>query len=220
MEILQGQFELPFLLQVFAVFLLAITGAISAMERKYDFAGVFMMAFITGASGAIIRDGVFLAKVPVMIEEWPYLVAILAASIITIFFVNYIKKITTLFVVIDALGLGIFGIISAQMAISADLNILAAIFIGLIGAVSGGFLRDIFTKNEPLLLKPGQYYITAALAGIIIFFALSIWTGLPAQIAAITGIAVSVAIRMLSYTFNWQTHPAIGVSQKIFKQKD
>lgn len=215
MDILQGQFELPLIYQVIAVFLFAITGAVVATEKKYDFAGVFTLAFITGASGSIIRDGVFLSQVPVIIEQWQYLAAIVLAAVITPLFLHYIKKIPVFFVIFDALGLGLFGIISTQMALDSQLNILAAILIGLVGAISGGFLRDIFTKSEPLLLKPGQYYITAALAGIILFVALGVWAGLPSILAAVAGIALVFAIRVLSFTLNWQTVPAINVSQKL-----
>ncbi len=217
---ISGQFELPLMLQVVAVFLLAITGAILATEKKYDISGVFVLAFITGASGAIIRDGVFLAQIPIMIEDWQYLVAIILAAIITPLFIFYIKKITLIFIIIDALGLGIFGIIAAQMALNNNLNILAAVLVGMVGAVSGGFLRDILTKSEPLLLKPGQYYITASLAGIVLFIGLAMYADVNAQIAAIAGIALIFIIRMLSYAFNWQSFPAINISKKLFKKKE
>ncbi len=217
---LLGQFELPLFFQVIAVFLLAITGAMLATEKKYDFSGVFVLAFITGASGAIIRDSVFLLQKPVIIEEWQYLVAILIATIITPIFIYYIKKINLVFIIIDALGLGLFAIISTQMALDNDLNILAAVLVGMVGAISGGFLRDIFTKSEPLLLKPGQYYITASLVGIVLFIALTMYASLNAQTAAILSIALIFLVRMLSYAFNWRTFPAINISQKLFKEKD
>ncbi|MFA6295931.1 MAG: TRIC cation channel family protein [Patescibacteria group bacterium] len=213
-----GQFELPLYFEVIAVFLLAITGAMVASEKKYDFSGVFVLAFITGASGAIIRDGVFLSQMPVIIEDWQYLASILVATIITPIFIYYIKKINLVFIIIDALGLGLFAIISTQMALKNDLNILAAVLIGMVGAVSGGFLRDIFTKSEPLLLKPGQYYITASLVGIILFAILTSYISVNAQISAILSIALIFLIRMLSYAFNWRTFPAINLSQKIFKK--
>ena len=217
---IQGQFELPFVFQAFAVFLLAITGATLAIEKKYDFSGVFVLAFIAGAGGSIIRDGIFLNKLPVLVTQWQYIVVIILASIITVIFINYIKRITTFFVAIDALGLGIYGIISAQMAINSNLGILVAIFVGLVGSVSGGFLRDIFTNTEPLLLKPGQYYMIASLAGIVLFILLSIYAGIHAQTAAIAAIVLVFALRMLSYVFNWRTAPAISISQKIFKNGD
>ncbi len=214
---IHGQFEIPFIYQVIAVFLLAITGAMIAMEKKYDFSGVLIMAFIAGASGAIIRDSMFLDRIPIMIEQWQYLAAIIAAAVVTAVFIMFIKKFNMIFVVVDALGLGIFGIIAAQMAITNNLNILAAIFIGLIGAVSGGFLRDVVTKSEPLLLKPGQYYFTAALAGIILFIILAVYTNIDAQIAAITGIILVFLIRILSITLNWHTFPAVNLSKHFQK---
>lgn len=215
---MHGQFELPLIYQVIAIFLLAITGAIIAIRKKYDFSGVLIMAFIAGAGGAIIRDGIFLNQVSLIIEHWQYLVAILLAAMITPLFINYIKKIIPIFVAIDALGLGMFGIISAQMAINSNLNILAAIFIGLVGAISGGFLRDIVTKNEPLLLKPGQYYFTAVLIGIMIFIFLNVYFGINAQFSAIIGILFTFTLRILSYKLNWHTAPAINISQKLFKK--
>lgn len=212
---IHGQFEIPLIYQVLAVFLLAITGAMVAIEKKYDFSGVLILAFIAGASGAIIRDGIFLDKVPIMIEQWQYLIAIILAGIITAIFMPYIKKFNTVFVIIDALGLGIFGVIAAQMAINQNLNIIAAMFIGLIGAVSGGFFRDIVTKSDPLLLKPGQYYFTAALIGIVGFIMLAVYGNIEAQTAALIGIGLTLLLRLFSYFLNWQTTPAENISKKL-----
>jgi uncharacterized membrane protein YeiH len=177
------------------------------------------MAFIAGASGSMIRDGIFLDRIPIMVEQWQYLAVIVLAAVVTALFVMFIKRFSMVFVVVDALGLGIYGIIAAQMAINADLNILAAIFIGLIGAISGGFLRDIVTNTDPLLLKPSQYYFTAALAGIVIFIALAIYLNINAQIAAIIGISITFLIRMLSVTLNWHTFPVIDMTKRFRNHK-
>jgi uncharacterized membrane protein YeiH len=215
-----GQFELPLIYQLIAVFLLAITGAMLALEKKYDVSGVFVLALIAGASGGIIRDGMFLATIPVIVQQWQYLAAIILAVIVSLIFISYIKRFATVFVAIDALGLGLFGIVSTQMALDSHLNILAAIFIGVVGAVSGGFLRDILTQTESLLLKPGQYYISAVLAGIILFLFLAMYVGIHTQVAIIAGIGITFVIRMLSFTFNWQTAPAITISEKLFHKKE
>lgn len=212
---IEGQFVMPFSYEIIATFLLGITGAMVAIEKKYDFSGVLILALIAGASGGIIRDGVFLSNVPVFIEKWEYIAAIIAASIATAIFIFYIKKIMMVFVIIDALGLGIFGIIATQMALNANLNILAAVFIGLIGAISGGFLRDLVTKEEPLLLKPGQFYFTAALVGIVAFIALGVYGNVNAQTAALISIAIIFLIRMASILLNWHTFPAVNISKKL-----
>jgi len=217
---MQGQFELPLIYQLIAVFLLAITGAMVAVERKYDIAGLFALAFVAGASGAIIRDGLFLAKIPIIIQEWQYLVAITLGAVVALFFMSYLKKFTTIFVIVDALGLAIFAMISTQMALDINLNVLAALLVGLTGAVIGGFLRDIFTGREALLLKPGQYYISAALAGIILFLILSYYLDVNAQLAAILGIILTFAIRIMSYFFNWQTSAVTDLPHKISGNKE
>lgn len=214
-----GQFELPLVYQVIAVFLLAITGAMLALEKKYDVSGVFVLALIAGVSGGIIRDSIFLAQIPVVVEQWQYLAAVIVAVVISLLFISYIKRFGTIFVAIDALGLGLFGIVSTQMALESELNILAAIFIGVVGAVSGGFLRDVITQTESLLLKPGQYYISATLAGIILFLFFAMYVGIPTPMAVALGIGATFAIRMLSFTFNWHTAAAITISQKLFKEK-
>lgn len=216
---IHGQFTLPFFYELLAVFLLAITGSMIAIEKKYDISGVLILAFIAGASGAIIRDGIFLDRIPIMIEKWQYLAAIILGAIVTAFFIYYIKKFNTVFVLIDALGLGLFGIIATQMAINNGLNVLAAIVIGLIGAITGGLLRDIITKDEPLLLKPGQYYFTAALSGIVIFLLLSIYLQVDAQISAIIAITIIFVFRSLSFFLNWKSFPAVNISEKITKNK-
>ncbi len=217
---LHGQFTLPFAYELTAVFLLAITGAMVAIEKDYDFSGVLILAFIAGASGAIIRDGIFLNKVPIMVEKWQYLAAILAGAVITALFIGLIKKFNTVFVLIDALGLGIFGIIAAQLALMQDLNVLSAVLIGIVGATTGGLLRDLITTNEPLLLKPGQYYFSAALIGIIAFIALAVYADVNAQIAAIIGIFIVFVLRVLSFALNWQSFPAVNISKTLKLNKD
>lgn len=215
---LQTQFELPLIYQLIAVFLLAMTGAMLAIQKKYDFSGVLIMAFVAGSTGAIIRDGVLLNDVPMMLTQWKYLVAILFAALISPLIIDYIKKIIPFFVAVDALGLGIFGIISTQMALNTNLSVVSAIFVGLVVAVSGGLLRDVLTQNEPLLLKPGQYYFTAVLIGIIVFVLLTVYLLVDAQFAAIIGIIITFAIRMLSYKYGWHTAPASEIPKKIFKK--
>ena len=37
--------------------------------------------------------------------------------------------------------------------------------VGVTNAVGGGLLRDILTGEEPLVFKPGQFYVLTALAG-------------------------------------------------------
>ena len=48
---------------------------------------------------------------------------------------------------------------------AAGLAVPAAILVGVINAAGGGVLRDVLTREEPLVFKPGQFYVLTALAG-------------------------------------------------------
>ena len=48
----QSEFQVPFLLDYLAVFLWAVSGAIVAMHKRYDFAGVLTIALVASTGGA------------------------------------------------------------------------------------------------------------------------------------------------------------------------
>jgi len=79
------------------------------------------------------------------------------------------------------------------------------IMIGTINAVGGGLLRDIIVRVEPLMLKPGQFYVLAALLGSGLFAGLTITVQVPVHQAALIAIAAAFLFRVLAILFNWQT---------------
>jgi uncharacterized membrane protein YeiH len=81
----------------------------------------------------------------------------------------------------------------------------AAIFVGVVNAVGGSVIRDVMTNTEPLIFKPGQFYVVAALAGTGTYVAAETWLHLPPVMAAGVSIAVTFAARTLSIVFNWKT---------------
>ena len=61
---------------------------------------------------------------------------------------------------------------SARPRLAAGLSDLGAVLVGLVNAVGGGVLRDIITREEPVLFKPGQFYATAAAIGSALYVGL------------------------------------------------
>jgi uncharacterized membrane protein YeiH len=66
-------------------------------------------------------------------------------------------------------------------------------------------LRDVIVRDEPLMLKPGQFYALASLLGCVLFVALTRQAGLPAAAGALISIAAVFVLRMLAILFNWRT---------------
>ena len=203
---LRGVFQLPAIFDLSAVFFFALTGALAAIRRGYDFVGLFIMAFVTGVGGALIRDGLFIPQgPPAIVADGRYLIVIVLACFAGMAIGGFIERFQKTIAYVDALGLGAYAVVGVQKAMIANMSIPAAVMIGTINAVGGGLLRDIIVRVEPLMLKPGQFYVLAALLGSSLFAGLTAVTTLSASQAALIAIAVTFVIRILAIWFNWQT---------------
>lgn len=208
MNELVGQFEFPLAYNLLATFLFALTGVILATKRQYDIIGVIILATVAGAGGGLIRDGIFLQQgPPLFLQDNRFLVAILLAVVVGTVFYHLVKKWDGVFFVADALGLGIYGVIGAQMSINAGLGFISAVLVGLISATGGGLLRDILTKKEPVIFFPGQYYAAAALAGVTLFLFLATVLKINAQFAAWVAIGLVFFFRLAAMKFDLSTKP-------------
>jgi len=86
------------------------------------------------------------------------------------------------------------------------------LMIGVVTACGGGLLRDVLVRDEPLLFKPGQLYVLAALIGASLFTQLLLYFKIAATSAALLAIGCSFIFRTLAIVFNWKT---VSVSPKL-----
>ena len=217
-----SQFILPYWLNLLALFLMALTGALAAIEEGYDIIGVTALALITGTGGSLIRDGLILQQgVPMFFRDPSFLyaviIAVLAGIVLRSYVFRYKRQFNISFLLFDALGLGIFGVVGTQMALFAGLASAPAILTGVINATGGGLLRDVLTAREPLIFKPSQYYAATSLAGCIVFVALALWLEQDAVMAAFIAIFLTFFLRALTMWFDWKTKPLIDI--KLLPEK-
>ena len=145
---------------------------------------------------------------PVLFIQSPqFILAVIYAIIIGSFAYHVVKKFNGLFFVADALGLGIYGVIGAQMTLNVGLGVMAAIIVGFSSAIGGGILRDVLIKKEPVIFFPGQYYALAALIGICTFLVLGAQLKIPAQISAVIAILLTFVLRLASMKFDFESKP-------------
>ena len=84
--------------------------------------------------------------------------------------------------------------------------------IGIVTACGGGLLRDVLVSDEPLLFKPGQLYVLAALIGASLFTLLILYFKMAATTAALLAISCCFVFRMLAIAFNWKTVSVLPTS--------
>ena len=201
-----AEFQLPALFDLGATFAFSLTGALAGIKRGYDIVGVFFLALVCGLGGGLIRDGVFIHSglTPILTDP-RYIETVVAAIVAGALFGRRVNRFHRLIAILDALGLGAYAAFGTQKALHAGLAVPAAILVGVINASGGGLLRDIITRQEPLVFKPGQFYVLTALGGAVTFVFLLITLELPATTAGAGAVIITTVFRMLAIAFNWQT---------------
>jgi len=196
-----------YVLDLFGTMAFAVTGAFKAIEHKSDFVGIVLLATITGVAGGTIRD-VVMGKFPNSISDPTYVVITIASGITIFFLYSKLKKHWNLFLKFDAFGLGIFTIIGGTFAFNLfGLNFLAIVFSGILTAVGGGILRDVFVNQIPIVFVK-ELYVTASFTGIFAFYFI-LYFGGEVYIATIIGIALATGVRLTAMKFNWNL-PRVG----------
>jgi uncharacterized membrane protein YeiH len=211
---LQGPFTLPPYFDYAATFLYAISGAIIAARRRYDFSGILALALVSSTGGGLLRDGLFLQNgAPVLLRTPVYLALIVAATATIVLvgpFVTRLPFIDQIVTLVDALGLGAYGIVGLQLSVATGLGLPAAVFVGVVNAVGGGLLRDVLVRREPEVFKPGTPTALVALAGCLLFLVLTRLLNVGEALAALIAIAVVFGIRAGVLHFGVQTRPLRG----------
>ena len=204
----ETQFDLPAGIHLAAILLFSLTGALAAMQRGYDLVGVFTVALVVGTGGGLLRDGLFLQQGPPMVtRDWRYIPAVLAACVIAWGMNRWVLQLQRVIAILDAVGLSLYSLVGLFEALRAGLSTPAAVLVGVVNAAGGGLLRDILTREEPLMLKPGQFYVLASLTGCLVFVALGYGAAVPPENAAWIAVGATFLLRILAIIFNWRTSP-------------
>ena len=135
---------------------------------------------------------------------------IIAAVAVTFAYVQYKRPPLASLLVADALGLALFGVAGAQIAESAGLPAVAVVVLGTMTGVGGGVIRDVLSAEVPFVLRRGNLYASAVIAGIVVYRVLES-VGMERQTASLVGMAVIAAIRLAA--IRWEvTLPVFEVN--------
>jgi uncharacterized membrane protein YeiH len=188
------------LLDYAGVAVFAASGALAAARRSLDVLGVVVLATVTAIGGGTVRD-VLLDRVVFWTIHPTYLYVILAAALVTIVYTRRFHPPERLLAVLDALGLAFFTISGAQIAEALEHTGVVVVVMGTLTGVAGGVIRDLFLGRIPLILRKGQIYASAAIAGATAYQLLQL--AIDRDIAAAVAMATIAIIRLAAIAFNW-----------------
>lgn len=161
--------SISYVIELLGIVVFTISGAFSAMQKRFDAFGVLIIGFVTATGGGTIRD-VLIGYTPVSwMREMTTPLLILGTGVVTLFFKHYIKSLKVTMFVIDAIGLGLFTMIGIQKGINTGLNPGICIILGTITGSFGAVLRDILLNNVPSLFRK-EIYATACIVGGVFYF--------------------------------------------------
>ena len=188
-------------MDLFGTMAFAVTGAFKAIENRSDIVGILLLATITGVAGGTIRD-IILRQFPNSISDPAYVTVAVGSGITVFFLYSHLKQHWNLFLKFDAVGLGVFAIIGSTFAYDlVGLNFLAIVFAGMLTAIGGGILRDVFVNHVPMVFVK-EFYASASFVGIVIFYVILYFDG-ELYVATIAGIISTTALRLIAIKYNW-----------------
>lgn len=193
------------LLDIIGTMAFAMSGALTAMSKKLDPFGVFIIAFVTAVGGGTLRD-VMIGHTPVSWMENPtYVYFIVWGFVFAVIFRKKLDKLRTSLALFDTIGLGVFTLIGIQKGIDYQLHPVICIALGTMTACFGGVTRDILCTEIPVIFRK-EIYATICILGGIVFFALH-KMNVEKDILYLVTSSVIIAIRLLAVKFKWHLPP-------------
>lgn len=184
----------------------AISGAALAVKKHMDLFGVAMMGMTTAVGGGILRD-VMLGQTPPAALRDPMQALVAIAVSVLVFYIwrrkadIHNKYAEAVLLVADSIGLGIFSVHGAAVAVRAGLggNVFLTLLVGMLTGVGGGVLRDLCCMERPYIFTK-HIYACASLAGAAACMLL--WSA-GENLALLTGCALTVVLRLCAAVFRW-----------------
>ncbi|MCV9930894.1 trimeric intracellular cation channel family protein [Flavobacterium sp. LS1R47] len=189
------------LLDIIGTMAFAMSGALTAMNKRLDPFGVFIIAFVTAVGGGTVRD-VLIGRTPVgWMLDLKYVYVIFLGFILAVIFRKKFDRLRTSLFLFDTIGLGVFTLIGLERGILAGLHPIICIALGTMTACFGGVTRDILCNEIPVIFRR-EIYATICILGGIVFFVLKKWN-LNDDILYLVTCIVIILVRLMAVKYKW-----------------
>lgn len=177
----------------------AISGVLTALNRRMDPFGILIVASAAAIGGGTLRD--LLIGVPIAwMQDLTYIYVILATTILTVPFRKRIRYIRRSLFLFDTIGLALYTVVGVEKGIEAGFSPVICIVLGTMTASFGGVIRDILSNKIPIIFRK-EIYATASILGGAAYFIMT-KTPLSNGVIVILSMVIIMIIRLLAIYFN------------------
>ncbi|MFJ4288608.1 trimeric intracellular cation channel family protein [Cupriavidus sp. NPDC089707] len=206
LELLMGRLPLILhIMEVIGVLAFAVSGVVDARKQRLDVVGTFVVAFATAFGGGTLRDVLLDRRPFYWVDHEGYVLLIFAMSFGASFVLRVVSRVASdrAMIVADAIGLGLFSVTGASLALVAQMTPTVAVMMGIISSVFGGVVRDVLCNEVPMILRDRSPYATCSFVGCWIYVGLT-WLEVQQEAALMTGALAIIAMRLVSVRYGWK----------------
>jgi len=179
----------------------AISGTLAAIDKKLDFFGILIIAFVTSVGGGTLRD-LLIGRTPVgWMTDLTYIYIIIISAIIGIIFRKKMGHLSKTLFLFDSIGLGVFTITGAEIGLQFGLHPIICMMLATMTGSFGGLIRDILCNEIPVILRK-EIYASACILGAFVFLMLE-KINIQQDLQYILTSSVVIIIRILAVKYKW-----------------
>lgn len=193
--------EIPLTLDLSAVAIFALTGALVASRAQLDLVGFLFLATLTAVGGGSVRD--LLLGLPVFWVSAPINLGIVCGAALVVFGTAHLMESRyRVLIWLDAAALSVAVAAGVSAAEGAGSPAAITVVMGVATGCLGGLMRDVVANEVPLVLKQGELYASAAFTGALCGVA-ALRLGLPPSLPLALCIVVTFGLRAGAIAWGW-----------------
>lgn len=177
----------------------AVSGALVAVQKRFDLVGIIVLTGVTAIGGGAIRDVLVGTLPPQSLRNEAILWVVFLVALGVWRFYRRMERLERPIYYFDTLGLGLFAALGAERALAFGLGFWGCVFVGTVSGVGGGVLRDVLAGEIPgIFYRNRDLYASAATAGAAVVFLIYTFIPVYSALAIVLGALVTIGLRLSS----------------------
>lgn len=194
-----------YIIEILGTLAFSISGALTAMSKRLDPFGVFIITFVTAVGGGTLRD-IMIGQTPVWwMTRIDIVLVVCVGFALSVIYRKKLDRLRLSLFLFDTIGLGVFTLFGLQKGIEFGLHPIICIALGTMTATFGGVIRDILCNEIPVIFRK-QIYATVCILGGILFFILRKLNLHDDAVYLLTSVFI-ISLRLIAVERRWRLKP-------------